>query len=143
MRKGLSSLPDEVLAVILEVAAYSSLLNEEQAAIQTVKAAIKLSHTSQRIRGLVVKIPNLWNNIFSTMPPQMVSACCDHLTIANAEVIMPFSSASPIPPTTISHFIRTTSNHAKYWRRCVHRRSWYPINSFSADNLEENCQGDI
>ncbi len=54
LRKDLSSLPDEVLAAVLEHSAYTHDIfgNEELAAIRTVKVATALSHTCQRFRRL-------------------------------------------------------------------------------------------
>ncbi len=50
IRRGFSSLPDEILSDVLEYSAYTHETNgdDEQAAIQTIKAATKLSHTCQR-----------------------------------------------------------------------------------------------
>ncbi len=81
--------------------------------------------------------PCLWNRIFSTMPPQMVSACCVCLTIANAEVVM-FHPISPLPShTTISQFIRIATNHARYWHRFIQGYEWYQSDGFSIHDLEE------
>ncbi len=123
IRRGFSSLPDEILSDVLEYAAYTHGINrhEEQAAIQTVKAATKLSHTCQRFRQLVVRIPSLWNRIFNTMPPQMISACYDRLTIANAEVFLCNRSQSVV------QFVRTATNHSSYWHRYDHYTDVYSI----------------
>jgi len=139
LRRGFSSLPDEILSVILEYSAkrHDTFESEERAAFQTVKAATELSHTCRRFQQLMLRIPSLWNRIFSTMPPQMISACFGRLTIPIAEVVM-FHPILPSPShTAISHFIRIATNHARYWYRFIHGYEWYRSDGFSVDDLEE------
>ncbi len=123
IRRRFSSLPDEILSDVLEYSAYTheTYGDDEQAAIQTVKAATKLSHTCQRFRQLMVRIPSLWSRIFNTMPPQMVSVCCDRLTMANAEVFL----SNRFQP--VVEFVRTVANHSRYWRRYDHSTVSYSI----------------
>lgn len=133
LRRDFSSLPDEILSDVLEYSAYTPDIfgNEQGGAFRTVMEAIRLSHTCQRFRQLVMRIPSLWNRISNTMPTRMISACCDRLTIANADVVMrlPFSQPQPNP-----QFIFTTANH---WLRRVHIDVGYLGNNFPIADFQE------
>ncbi len=81
MRGRLSSLSDEVLAVILEHATNDSdTKHEGSTAALAFETALKLSHVCQRFRGFVMRDPCLWNRIYNGMNLPLVSALCDRIT---------------------------------------------------------------
>ncbi|KLO14724.1 hypothetical protein SCHPADRAFT_889029 [Schizopora paradoxa] len=108
-RRGFSSLPDEIFAVVLENATY----NPESAAA-TIKAATTLSQTCRRFRRIMIDIPSLWNRIDDSIPPNIVSACCDRLT-ADIEVTLKVYS-SDSEPHVVAKFINAAKQHSSRWK---------------------------
>ncbi len=89
LRGGLSSLPDEVLAIVLQYATTAPFdMYEGISATLFTRAAMKLSHVCQRFRYLMVGISSLWSRIFSGMDSGLVSTLCDRLAKPTAEIIL-------------------------------------------------------
>ncbi len=91
MRRGLSSLPDEVLTDILKYAAFSSDIrhfHEARFATFATQAALKLSHVCQRFRSVIMRVSCLWSYVYNGMAPGLVSALCERLTGPIAEIVL-------------------------------------------------------
>lgn len=122
-RVGIASLPDEVLAIILEHTSifyhfdYCYMLEGKSAALST-KAAIRLSHVCQRFRQVVMRIPSLWCRIYSGMDYGLVSTLCDRMDYPSAEIIL--GEERPRADANSGLFIRAVTARAAYWRRFIH-----------------------
>lgn len=142
-KNGFSSLPDEILAVVLENAAYDCDVDNRDgppyynyrvtssAPIRTVRAAIKLSHSCRRFRRLILNIPAFYNRICNSMPPDMVSTCCDRLTTTNVGMDVRLYNNS----TEDMDFIRMAMKNSKHWHHYTHFYSstWEIDEEFIAD----------
>ncbi len=134
LRGGLSSLPDEILAIVLEYATTTpfDIYEEGNSAILFTRAAITLSHICQRFRFLMVRISSLWSRIFNGMKYRLVSALCVRMTMPTAEIILEETKLRS--RTNPEKFLRTVAPRSELWRRFVHGQ----INSsFSTDGTSE------
>jgi len=147
LRKGMLSLPDEILAIVLKFAAYEHESHASESSSNATSIAVrrsaKLSHVCQRFRRVLVTIPTLWNRILSAMPKDMVTTCCCRFAIANVEVTLEHPTRHLAHLTAsgselIDSFIPTAASSSSYWRSYVHgHRSSYVNSGFTVDELKE------
>ncbi len=134
LRKGMLSLPDEILAIVLKFTAYEGSdhftgnHNDAYAIFTTVRRSAKLSHVCQRFRRILVAIPILWNRVLNKMPESMVAACCSRFSVANVEVSVTLNLANRISSCeyrqtdleSLRSFVLTATSFSQYWHRYVH-----------------------
>ncbi len=128
LRGGLSSLPDEVLAIVLKYATTASAPfddDEGRSATLFTKASIKLSHVCQRFRFLMMQISSFWSCIFNGMKYGLVSALCKRMAMPTAEIILEETKRRSRTNTEL--FILTVRPRSERWRRFIHgKRSNFP-----------------
>ncbi|KLO07887.1 hypothetical protein SCHPADRAFT_932128 [Schizopora paradoxa] len=107
-RGGFSSLPDDVLSIVLEHA------YEGENGI--VSVSMKLSHVCHRFRQLALRIPTLWSRIWYRMDINLVSLLWDRIKKPVAKITFyAVSSAGDVVP-----FIRCTAARSKLWSEVYH-----------------------
>ncbi|KLO14082.1 hypothetical protein SCHPADRAFT_889555 [Schizopora paradoxa] len=94
-RRGLFSLPDDILCIVLEFASlpFYPYDSDIDVAIRSVKLATMLSHTCKRFRDIIIRSSIYWRCINNEMRNQdLVSTCLSRCTRPNVEVSleMPF-----------------------------------------------------
>lgn len=108
MRGGLSSLPDDILSLVLEYA------SEEGGS--TLGVALGLSHVCQRFRQLTLRMPALWCKIWDHMDLRIVSMLCARMTRPVAEITFHnVSSAVDVAP-----FLRFVAARSEVWCKMTH-----------------------
>ncbi|KLO14725.1 hypothetical protein SCHPADRAFT_939279 [Schizopora paradoxa] len=140
-RKTFSSLPGEILAVVLEEIVVRNswapyIYNEREAgpAIRIFKAATKLSHTCQRFRSIIFQVPSLWNRIHSSMPQVMFSTCFERVATAIMQVNVDDDSWSD--PQLVTEFIGVAKSYSPLWESFNFRHK-RPLEELGDGNLLE------
>ncbi len=143
MRRGLLSLPDDVLADILEYAASNPdrRFHEAKSATFATEAALKLSHVCQRFRIVIMCVSGLWTSVYNGMDFGLVSALCDRLTEPTADIFLgaPFRRSR----TNSIQFIRTVVARCAHWRRFDHGQDFqknYVKNPWHSSATKEELQ---
>ncbi|KLO04118.1 hypothetical protein SCHPADRAFT_947957 [Schizopora paradoxa] len=127
-RSGFSSLPDEILSIVLENAAYAADDHDRDsrpfnlkvtAPIRTVKSATRLSHSCRRFRRLILDIPVLYSCTCSFMPPDMASTCCDRLKATNGGMDVRLYNEN-MEFREAKDFIHMAMKNSKNWHYYTH-----------------------
>ncbi|KLO14062.1 hypothetical protein SCHPADRAFT_996870 [Schizopora paradoxa] len=133
-RTCLLSLPDEILAIILEGTAWRAWADEEEDLPRTnsyIQTSIRLSHICQRLRRIAVSTQSLWDRTINFMPAEVVESCFNRLSAPIAEVAVSGWSGSDkvgrrtLPPPSFlkesyESYLTTICPFSQHWRRYIH-----------------------
>ncbi|KLO07889.1 hypothetical protein SCHPADRAFT_944895 [Schizopora paradoxa] len=111
-RGGLSSLPDDVLSLVMEHA------SEE--GNSAAKVALRLSHICHRFRQIALRIPTLWSNIWGSMDINLVSLFWDRITIPVATIIFDNGVYGVSSAVEVAPFIRCVTARSELWSKVYH-----------------------
>lgn len=104
-------LPDELLAVIFEDAAYES--HESHAT--SVRCSIRISHVCKRFRVIALRTPGLWINVSDTQTPELLDTLLSRSSPSGLQVAFGCivgcrkDHANP-------NFLRTLTLHTERWK---------------------------
>ncbi len=135
LRSGIGSLPDEILADVLEFVVQIPDEGGDQTGSDDIdsnvdyytyrtivieaRVATRLSQVCRRFRNLVILSPKLWRRICSMMNPGMASSCVSRCKRMDARfevhLRIPFHS-----DRTLESFLLTAVGGSHFWSRFVH-----------------------
>lgn len=126
-RVAFHSLPEEILASILEYATYHPVAErgwdceKARSIIASVKAAIKLSSVCSHFRVVALHSPNLWNRICVGMPQDMLTTCVERAGFTGLQIFFDLSIMglkTPEPREEMMFpFLEFVISLAEVWRR--------------------------
>ncbi len=133
LRGGFFTLPDEILATVLEYAAlegprpkWDATFEDEaeKNIVSTVKSAAQLSHVCKRFRDLIIHSSRLWKCVFNGMGnSEMVSACLTRCSQGNGDVTLSaalFKTAF-VDRRRNTSFINAILKRTENWGCFIHR----------------------
>jgi len=122
-RSGVSSLPDEILSIVLEH------VERIRTRIASVRATCKLSHVCSWFRRLVINDPSLWNTISIGMNQGMLLSCIECSGGTGIRVVFDkrFNTTGTSDAAEFINAVMTTSGNGHVsliiWYSAI-KRSW-------------------
>ncbi|KLO11355.1 hypothetical protein SCHPADRAFT_929965 [Schizopora paradoxa] len=138
LRAGISRIPDEILALILEYAALSPFsfeLSESEIVAMVTSNAIRLTHVCKRFRTIGSRVPLFWNRISNGSVDSQISMCCERSTKGNVEISL--QSARYLRATGVAPFLQVTKAFSERWSRFTHGCEIPDRVSLVGDELED------
>ncbi|KLO11360.1 hypothetical protein SCHPADRAFT_998972 [Schizopora paradoxa] len=126
LRAGISVLPDEILALILEYAAHRQYFpqrSEAEAVARFASDAISLTRVCRRFRALGLQIPCFWNRLSNAPQRCPISLRCERAASFNVEISIQARSTRRTTRhlgTGVAPFLQATRGLSQRWRRFTH-----------------------